>query len=119
MSGDATVSAAAVRSGNFDAMSLCSMTSVSVAVAPIVAPPPSTEIVERSLIVVRSTMTSGNGRPAPWTQSFRMPPMRSLPPPTTFVARLEFYLRRSTACATVVASYSSKALIFFLPPSRP
>ena len=79
------------------------MTSLSVAAAPMLVVSP-TEMLVRSLIVVRSMRTSGNGNPLPLTQSFIIPPMRSLPPPTTFTVRLEFWRSRSTACATVVAS---------------
>ena len=80
------------------------MTSVSVTAAPIVAPSFVLLMVARSLIVVRSIRTSGIGRPGPLTQSFIMPPTRSLPPPMTFADREEFWRRRSTACETVVAS---------------
>src|ERR1051326_5686391 len=108
--GEAIDSAACVSNGKLFCRSACSMTSVSVVVAPMCAPSEPSLMPLRSGIVVRSTTWTGMGMPLPVTQSFMMPPIRSLPPPTSLLVAPNLS-SIPTASLTVVGSYSSKLFI--------
>src|SRR5215510_10588261 len=110
INGDAIVAAADDSNGIVFRMSSDSTMSVSVVVAPMVIPDPEDLMPFISGIVVTSTSAEGNGKPLPCTQSFIIPPTRSLPPPRT-LAPGPSCPNSPTAWETVVGSCRSKPFI--------